>query len=135
MGLRDRKEERACPKSISNKDLLYSMGEGLESHTMITYNGDLSRSLALALALSLDRQTDTQTDRESVSQPDEYESLWQTPEAKGYGKASTLFLKLNSKERGQWDKCEGGVLDKVGFACKSRGCVEGGGGGGAVGCW
>lgn len=77
------------------------MGEGLESHTMITYNGDLSRSLALALALSLDRQTDTQTDRESASQPasqpDGYESLWRTPEANGVWQSQYAFLKIKQQ--------------------------------------
>lgn len=98
----------------------------------------LALSLSLSLSLWIDRQTHRQTESQPASQPASRMGMSHSGEhlkRTGYGKASTLFLKLNSKERGQWDKCEGGVLDKVGFACKSRGCVEGGGGGGAVGCW
>lgn len=73
------------------------MGEGLESHTMITYNGDLSRSLALALALSLDRQTDRESASQPASQPDGYESLWRTPEANGVWQSQYAFLKITQQ--------------------------------------
>ena len=75
------------------------MGEGLESHTMITYNGDLSRSLALALALSLDRQTDRESASQPASQPDGYESLWRTPEANGVWQSQYACLKI--KQQGE----------------------------------